>query len=288
MKTEMQLGQVYKVHSNKYFVKIKDKQYVCGARGLLKLNKDEILVGDYVYVQNQTITKILDRKNRFIRPNVSNIDLIVAVISPIPKPDYYLIDKLLINAIKEDVPLIIVLNKSDIDSQILSDIEKEYKNLDLKIINVSAKNNIGICQLKELLKDKFALLAGQSAVGKTSIINSMFNLDLKTGELSEKIERGKHTTTRSEIFEIEGIKIIDSPGFAVIDADVDYKELQNYYNEYLENSSQCKFRGCSHISEPDCKIKQMVENGELSESRYERYKEIYNELSKRRVNYDKD
>ena len=139
-----------------------------------------------------------------------------------------------------------------------------------------------------MLSDKLAVLAGQSAVGKTSIVNAMFGLDLKTGELSEKIVRGKHTTTRSEIFEVEDVKIIDSPGFAVIDADVDVKLLPECYNEYFNVSSMCKFRGCTHISEPECKVKELVQSGKLSKQRYERYVEIYNELSTRRTIYEKN
>lgn len=282
------LGQVYKAHSNKYYVNIDGKLVVCGARGLLKIKSDGIVVGDYVEVENDTISVVKERKNRFIRPSVSNIDVIVAVISPQPKPDYYLLDKLLINAVKEDVDFYIVLNKSDIESQVQQEIIEEYQSLGVKIITVSAKDKAGIEQLKDLLKGKFAVLAGQSAVGKTSIVNAMFNLNLKTGELSEKIERGKHTTTRSEIFEIDGVKIIDSPGFAVIDADVDVKDLPQYYAEYLEVSNECKFRGCTHISEPECKVKQLVQSGDLSKKRYQRYVEIYDELSKRRIIYEKN
>ena len=131
-------------------------------------------------------------------------------------------------------------------------------------------------------------MAGQSAAGKTSIVNSAFGLDLKTGEVSEKIARGRHTTTRSEIFEIDDIKIIDSPGFAVIDAMVDLLDLPKCYPEYVEVEYLCKFRGCSHVSEPDCRVKELVNLGVLSKKRYERYIEIYDEVSKRRIIYEKN
>lgn len=288
MKMDKQFGQVYKAHSNKYHVNVNGKKIVCGARGLLKINSDGILVGDYVEIENNTISKVCERKNHFIRPSVSNIDIIVAVVCLEPKPDYYLIDKLLINAIKEGVEFCIVLNKIDLKSDLEYKIQKEYQSLGIKVISVSAKQSKGIEQLKNLLKNKLSVLAGQSAVGKTSIVNAMFGLDLKTGELSEKIVRGKHTTTRSEIFEVDDIKIIDSPGFAVIDADVDYKQLPQYYEEYLNYSNECRFRGCTHINEPDCKIKQLVNDGVLSKERYERYVQIYDELSKRRINYERD
>ena len=282
------IGQVYKVHSNAYFVKIGDSVVRCGARGILKIKSDGISVGDFVCVDNRTIESIKERNNHFIRPNVSNVDLIVAVFSPEPKPDFYLIDKLLINAIKESVDFVIAVNKSDLDANLLDIIKKEYSPLGVKVIGVCAKTNEGITELKSILQNKLSVFAGQSAVGKTSLVNAMFNLDLKVGDLSEKILRGKHTTTRSEIFEYENIKIVDSPGFAVLDADVKLNELPDCYPDYASVAGECKFRGCSHVSEPECKVKQLVEVGALSKERYDRYVEIYNDISKRRIIYEKN
>ncbi len=282
------VGQVYKAHTDSYSVKCGEKLYKLKARGLLKIKSDGISVGDMVEFNDFAIQKVLQRKNRFIRPNVANIDLIVAVISPEPKPDFYLLDKLYVNAVKEDVPFIIVINKSDVDDCLYSEVKEEYKDLNVEILNICAKNGLGIEELKKLLTNKLTVLAGQSAVGKTSIVNKMFGFDLKVGELSDKILRGKHTTTRSEIFEKDGIKIIDSPGFAVLDAMVTVDELSECYPEYFKLSSMCKFRGCKHVSEPDCRVKKMVENGVLSKKRYQRYLEIYNDIINRRVIYEKD
>ena len=281
-------GQVYKVHTDSYSVKCENIIYKCKARGVLKIKSEGISVGDYVRFNVDAIEKVLPRKNHFIRPNVANIDLIVAVVSPEPKPDFYLLDKLYLNSIKENVEFIIVTNKTDISSNLYEEIKSEYGNLGVNILSVSAENGQGIDKLKELLTGKLTVLAGQSAAGKTSIINKMFDLSLRVGALSDKILRGKHTTTRSEIFECDGIRIIDSPGFAVIDAMVSLGELPECYPEYFEYSSMCKFRGCSHITEPDCKVKEMVDKGVLSINRYNRYKEIYDEISKRRVVYEKN
>ena len=281
-------GQVYSVHTNKYYVKTDDEMIVCSARGLIKFKRDDIVVGDFVEIDNIAISKVFERKNRFIRPNVCNIDLIVAVICPQPKPDLYLIDKLIVNAVKEGVEVVLVANKSDIVDTDFDKIFAEYENLGIKTLAVSCKTGYNISELKQLLLGKLSVLAGQSAVGKTSIINAMFSLDLKTGELSDKIERGKHTTTRSTIFEYDNIRLIDSPGFAVIDADVKATELQDYYPEYVEVASKCKFRGCAHVNEPDCVVKQLVESGELSKGRYQRYVEIYKELQNRRIKYEKN
>ncbi len=288
MLKDIKIGQIYKAHSDSYTVNIDNNLLTCGARGVLKIKSDGFSVGDYVRVDKKTIVEVLPRKNSFIRPNVSNVDLVVAVFAPEPKPDLYLLDKLYINAVKENVDLIIVVNKQDVDDEVLELIRNEYKDLGIEILSVSSKTGVGILELKEKLKGKLSVLAGQSAAGKTSIVNAMFGLNLKTGELSEKILRGKHTTTRSEIFEQDGIKLIDSPGFAVLDADVDVDELIQCYPEYFEVSKYCKFRGCTHISEPDCKVKELVNCGQFSKERYVRYVEIYNDIAKRRKIYEKD
>ncbi len=282
------MGQIYKATSNAYWVKCEQQLIKCVARGVLKIKGEDLCVGDFVCVSNDAIVSVEQRKNKFIRPKVSNVDLIVAVVSCEPKPDFYLVDKLCINAIKENVELIFVVNKSDIDKELYEYINKEYGSLGFSVMRVCANTGDGIGALKNILTGKLSVLAGQSAVGKTSIVNSLFDMQLKTGVLSEKISRGKHTTTRSEIFEQDGIKLIDSPGFAVIDAMVELSQLPECYPEYVEYSSQCKFRGCTHISEPDCAVKNMIEKGVLSKERYERYKEIYSELSKRRIIYEKD
>ena len=282
------IGQVYKVHTDSYSVKCQDKLYKCGARGVLKMRGDGISVGDIVEVENSTIVSVNKRKNRFIRPNVSNVDLIVAVVSPEPKPDYFVLDKLYLNAVKEDTEFLIVVNKADIDDNLIKEVEFEYGALGVEIIKVCTKTKDGLNRLRDKLNGKLTVLAGQSAVGKTSIVNALFDLDLKVGALSDKILRGKHTTTCSEIFETENVKLIDTPGFAVIDAMVTLSELPECYPEYFSLSSQCKFRGCTHISEPDCKVKELVEQGKLSKKRYERYVEIYNDILKRRNIYEKN
>ncbi len=289
MKQENKLqGQVYRASSDSYTVNINGENFKCKARGILKIKSDGICVGDYVEVENNVIISVLPRKNKFVRPNVSNVDLIVAVISPEPKPDYYLIDKLYLNAVKEDVEFVIAVNKPDIDQALFDKVEKEYGSLGINVFNVCAQTGDGIAYLKNLINSKLTVLAGQSAVGKTSIINSTFNLNLKTGAVSDKILRGKHTTTKSEIFEIDGVRLIDSPGFAVIDAMVTAEDLPKCYPEYASVANACRFRGCKHVSEPDCKVKNLVKKGELSTERYERYVEIYNEISNRRVIYEKN
>lgn len=280
------IGQIVKAHSSNFIVEVDNKLYDCSARGVIKHNKQNIVCGDFVDFSDGVINKVLDRKNMFIRPSVANIDTVVIVIAPQPKPDFYLIDKLVINAVKEGCEIIFAINKTDISKELFDRIKEEYKYCSSTFISVSATENQGIDELRNSLKGKLCVLAGQSAVGKTSLINSLFFLNLKTGELSEKILRGKHTTTHSEMHIFGDIRLIDSPGFAVIDADVDLTVLPECYPEYFNLQSGCKFRGCSHISEPDCKVKQAVKDGLLSKDRYDRYVEIYKEMLQRREIYD--
>lgn len=282
------IGQVYKASSDKYIVNCEGEMIKCTARGVLKIKGDGISVGDIVKLNGSAIEEVLPRKNKFIRPNVSNIDAIVIVIAPEPKPDLLMIDKLVLNAVKESASIIFVVNKSDLSDNLIDELKQEYAMLNACFVQTNTINKEGVDTLKEILKGKLSVLAGQSAVGKTSLVNAMFGLTLQTGELSEKILRGKHTTTRSEIFEKEQIKLVDSPGFAVLDAQVDLDELGDCYPEYSNVASECRFRGCSHVNEPDCAVKQKVENGEFSKNRYLRYVEIYNEIAKRRKSYEKN
>ena len=279
-------GQVFRVHTDRFFVKNADGEFRCSARAGLK-RRGGILVGDFVKFNQSVIEGVLPRKNRFYRPAVSNVDTLVIVLSESPKPDFLLIDKLVINAICRDLSIVFVINKCDLLQDLYDTIVKEYSYCNAKILKVSTNNAQGLDELKELINGKLALLAGQSAVGKTSIINALFNLELKTGGLSEKIERGKHTTTHSEIYYGDNLKVIDTPGFAVIDSDVTIEELPDCYPEYFKASESCKFRGCSHTSEPDCMVKRLVESGELSQARYQRYIEIYKELKEKRSMYEK-
>ncbi len=252
--------------------------YKLGAKGVMRRQNDKVAVGDFVEFDKDVVTKLLPRKNYFPRPNVANIDVVVIVVSPVPKPDYTLVDKLVINALSGGLDIVFAVNKSDVSNDLFEKIKTEYASLDAKFINISATEKSGVADFFEIIQGKLVLFAGQSAVGKTSLVNALFDTNLKTGNISEKIGRGKHTTTASSIHEYNGTRIIDTPGFAVIDAFVKSEDLAEYYPEYYELANGCKFRGCKHISEPDCAVKNAVEQGVLSKKRYDRYLEIYNEI----------
>lgn len=280
-------GQVLKGYGGIYYVDVGDRVVECNGRGRIKLT-GEIYVGDYVEVETfkngkGAISSILPRVNNLVRPYVANIDSIIICISPIPKPDYLLVDKLLIGCVKDGIEPIICINKADIaNDEFFEEVEKNYKTL-ATIVRVSATTGEGIDSLCKLISGKFVAFSGQSAVGKSSIINAITDADIKVGELSKKTQRGKHTTRYIEIFKLgNDTRIADTCGFSVLELPLMRPdELSEYFLDFVEVSVRCRFKGCNHISEPDCAVKRAVESGELSEERYNRYVKLYNDLEER-------
>lgn len=266
----------------------------CNGRGKLRLDGN-IFIGDYVEITvydngKGVIEKILPRKNKITRPYITNIDMIVICIAPLPKPDFYLVDKLLINCIKQDITPILCVNKTDLMSEeFKQNVEVSYKDL-CDIVYVNALSGQGIEQLILKMQNNYVSMAGQSAVGKSSIINAIVGHQmLATGELSSKVERGKHTTRNVEIFDIgHGIRLADTCGFSVLELEnMDPNDLSTYFTDFDEFAEKCKFKGCNHINEPQCAVIEAVKNGELSKDRYDRYVALYNDLlEKWRKRYD--
>ena len=209
----------------------------------------------------------------------------VIVVSPVPKPDYLLIDKLILSARKAGVKILILLNKSDITEDLFEEFKLNYKDDDVSILMTSVNDKSGLEDFLNALKGELSCLCGQSAVGKTSLVNAILGTNLRVGDLS-KIERGKQTTTHSEIHTFNDVKLLDSPGFAVLDADISLDELPELYPEYFALLNNCKFRTCTHVSEPDCAVKDAVNNGILSKDRYDRYIKIFEEIKSRRKIYE--
>ena len=279
------LGQVIKGVGGNYNVLCNDVIYTCTGRGKLRLDGN-LFIGDYVEItaysnMKGAIEKVLPRKNKLTRPYIVNIDAIVICIAPVPKPDYLLVDKLLINCLKQNIKPILCVNKIDlIDDEFLENINNSYRDL-AEIVFVSALTSKGIEELTNLIQGQYVAMAGQSAVGKSSIINAIVGRQmLEIGELSRKTERGKHCTRHVEIYDIgHGIRLADTCGFSVLElGDFPPEELSTYYTDFDEFAVDCKFRMCNHINEPDCAVKKAVVEGNLSKDRYDRYLSLYKDL----------
>lgn len=280
------LGQIIKIHSGKYLVRTQDGLFECSAKGALKIKSDGIFTGDFVEFENGVIKGVKERKNRLIRPSVANVDCVMIVVANPPEPDLYLFDKLIATAFNQNIPCAMAVNKVDCNPNTAEIIRDNYSKAVDNIFNVSAKTGEGVEELKEFLTGKLVVFSGQSAVGKTSIVNRLFGENKRTGEVSVKTQKGKQTTTVSEITEREGIRVIDTPGFTAMDIDIPEDVFPWSYPEFSHLASECRFTDCRHINEPDCAVKKSVEKGEIFTNRYKRYKEIFKEI-KEKSKYDK-
>ena len=286
-------GLIIENISNLYKVKAKDKIYETTARG--KFKKEEItpVVGDIVEItitdeveQKAVIEKIRERKVYIKRPKLANITQIIFVVSSKdPKPDLLMLDKQLAFAEFIGVKAIIVLNKTDLDQkEEFKNIKEIYSNIGYKVLLTEANQKKGIDNLKKEIKGEINAFSGNSGVGKSTLINAIFNTDVtQEGEISKKNKRGKNTTTSVKLYEIDqSTYIADTPGFSTFDiSEIESKELYKYFKEFSEFSKDCEFIGCTHIKEENCGIKNAVKNGKIDKTRYERFCKIYNELKEK-------
>lgn len=267
--------------------------YDATARG--KLKKDEIIpvVGDFVKIsivdeknKKAVIEEIQERKKYIKRPKMANITQIIFVLSSKdPKPDLLMLDKQLAFAEFIGVKCLIILNKTDLDDeQEFKNIKKIYQKIGYCVIETQAKTKTGIKELKEKLKGNINAFSGNSGVGKSTLINAIFDRDMTLeGEISRKNKRGKNTTTTVKLYEIEkNTYIADTPGFSTFDiSEIESKELAKYFKEFSKKIEDCEFIGCTHIKEEKCGIKKGIKNGEISKERYERFCKIYQELKQK-------
>lgn len=286
-------ARVKEIVLDKYVLEIIEnkKEITASIKGNTK-RKNSIIVGDVVEVNEfydrYMIEKLYDRKNVLIRPPVANIDCLIIVISiDTPKPDFLLLDKELALCFNKNILPIIAVNKVDLNvtedtKRDLKYIKKVYGNLGVEIIEVSAKENTGIDKLTKELKNKTSAFSGNSGVGKSSIINSIFKDKYKvasTSETSKKTKKGRHTTKYVKIYEKDDMYILDTPGFSSFELyDIEYKNLKNLYPDFKEYD--CDYLDCNHVNEDIsvCSIKKAVENGKIDKGRYNRYVELFKKL----------
>lgn len=285
-------GKIIKGIAGFYYVHVESGHvYECKAKGVFRKDKQKPLVGDNVELDILDeekklghIAAILPRKNDLIRPAVANVDqaLIIFAVTK-PEPNFNLLDRFLILMEQKELPCIICFNKQDLFSEEeKKELSQIYENAGHKVLFSSALYEQGIEEIKELLQGKTTTVAGPSGVGKSSIINRLQpGIQMETGEISEKIERGKHTTRHSEIIPVnENTYLVDTPGFSsLLLFDLEKEELAQFYYEFLKYEPECKFIGCSHTHEPVCGVKKALDEGLISQTRYKNYCLLYEELA---------
>ena len=283
-------GKIMKGIAGFYYVQTKNGIYECKAKGSFRNRKLKPFVGDNVEItvldeenKKGNMEEILERKNFLIRPAVANVDQTLVIFAAAkPDPNLNLLDRFLIMMEQKSVPVVLVFNKSDAaEHEKLAQLAKIYEDCGYQVLKASALQEEGISEIKEILKGKTSTVAGPSGVGKSSIINLLqSDIHMETGNISEKIERGKHTTRHSELIAIaEDTYIFDTPGFSSLYVtDMEKEELKSFFPEFSQYEDECKFLGCVHVNEPVCGVKEALKEGKISQSRYENYKLLYEEL----------
>lgn len=291
-------GKIIKGIGGFYYVDTENGLYECRARGIFRKNKITPLVGDRVSIsvvdeenKKGVVEEIEERDTELVRPPIANVDkaLIVFAIKN-PSPNLSLLDRFIVLAEKENLEIVIVFTKVDLDTdgELLGELKDIYEVSGYKVIPVSNKLKLNIDKIKEELKENTVVFAGPSGVGKSSLLNEVDkNFELKTGEVSDKIKRGKHTTRHAELLKLEcGGMVADTPGFSSLTLDdTDESELKEYFIEF-DKYDDCRFGSrCIHENEPSCAVKEAVENGEISKKRYESYIQLLNEIRSEKRRY---
>ena len=283
-------GRIVKGIGGFYYIKPADSDILIEAkpRGVFRHKKITPMVGDWVKLEEDngksTIVEIEERKNEFVRPPVANVDLAVIVFALTnPKPNFYLLDQLLVASEIKGVEPILCFTKTDLASEEeITKIKNHYKETGYPMLYLNSLDGTGLDELNKYLKNKTAFLAGPSGVGKSTLANRICdNGFMETGELSEKLKRGKHTTRHVELLELSmGGYLLDTPGFSSfkLQNEIDKADLKHFFPEFLQGA--CRFTSCTHRMEPGCEVKSQVQNGTVDLERYENYKLMYEQLEK--------
>ncbi|KMK77161.1 ribosome small subunit-dependent GTPase A [Alkalihalobacillus pseudalcaliphilus] len=295
----MATGKIMKALSGFYYVQAGDELYQCRGRGNFRNRGIKPLVGDTVEFEaaNRTDGYILDvarRKNELIRPPIANVDQALLVFSA-QEPGFSaaLLDRFLVHIESNRIEPLIIISKMDLVDETLVETIKQYQSVYEKIgytvLLTTTLDETSAQQLLPFIKDQISVIAGQSGVGKSSLLNVLdADLKIETNEISNHLGRGKHTTRHVELIQVGEGLIADTPGFSSLDfAQMEGEELSEYFPEMLERLAQCKFRGCTHTSEPKCAVKDAVEQGEIAASRYEHYQQFLEEILTQKRRYDR-
>ena len=270
-----------------YYVRSEDKEYECKARGSFRKKGSSPVAGDRVEISVPdegycAIEQILPRKNKLKRPALANIDALVIVCSTVdPQPNFTVIDKMTAAAVNNGMTPVLAVSKNDIKNG--DEVCEIYRKSGIIVFQCSPDDKSETDALRDYLKGKVSAFTGNSGVGKSTLLNMLFpSLELATGQISEKLGRGRHTTRVVELFELDGCFVADTPGFSTVDLQryemIDKEQLQYCFPEFEKYLGQCQFTSCAHTCEKGCKILEAVQNGEIAESRHKSYVQMYNEV----------
>jgi len=241
---------------------------------------DEVLFSPGQGEEHGWLEEIIERKTVCLRPPVANVTMLVIVISPVPEADLLLADRQIARVRGQGINVLIAVNKTDLDPQYPEEIRREYAGSGIPILAVSAKEKNGLEELRESLLGELCCFTGQSGAGKSTLLNALLDLNLETGDISRKISRGKNTTRHSELIERNGLRVMDTAGFSLLEpeAELEPEKLKDRYPEFARYEGQCRFRECLHDREPGCAVRAAAEKGEISAARLRRYQLLLKEV----------
>lgn len=283
----MTIGQIIEGRGGLYTVR--DEQgtdYVLRAKKKFRRQKLTPLVGDKVLFtpgqeeEHGWVEEILPRASIFLRPPVANVEKLCMVAAPAPQPDWLLIDKLLLSAHMQCLKPLLIINKCDMEGDALAFARQTYRDAKVQVLGVSARTGEGMEQLKQALQGGLCCFAGQSGVGKSTLLSKLLDMDLETGHISHRIQRGRQTTRHASLLSSGGITALDTPGFSLLEAPekMEPVSLPDYYPEFAPFLGQCRFSPCYHLKEPGCAVKQAALEGEVDGQRLERYQQLLEEV----------
>ncbi len=293
----MPKGKIVKALSGFYYVADGEQMIQCRCRGVFRKRKVSPLVGDYVEYQAENelegyILAIDERENELVRPPIANVDQVILVFSAV-RPDFStaLLDRFLVLVESKNIEPLICITKTDLlskeEEDVIHQYAEQYRSIGYPVILTSLNKEEAIGELRSCLKGRTSVFAGQSGVGKSSLLNALKpELELKTNDISDSLGRGKHTTRHVELINVEDGLVADTPGFSSLElTEIEAEELAGCFPEMVEQSDACKFRGCLHVNEPKCAVKGAVESGSIPSYRYEHYLQFMDEIKERKPRY---